>query len=68
MPAVEEVFSTHAIQDDQLRMMFSCCHPKLREDARVALVLHILCGFSVSEVANASVAGKVANPKAHHAC
>ena len=34
-------------------MMFSCCHPRLAEDAQVALVLHILCGFSVNEVAAA---------------
>src|SRR5690348_13372616 len=29
-PTVEESFSAHAIKDDQLRMMFSCCHPRLR--------------------------------------
>src|SRR5215813_8022614 len=48
-PAVEELFLPHAIKDDLLRMMFSCCQPRLPEDAQVALVLHILCGFSVSE-------------------
>jgi RNA polymerase sigma-70 factor (ECF subfamily) len=52
-PAVEELFGAAAIRDDQLRMMFSCCHPRLPEEAQVALVLHILCGFSVSEVAGA---------------
>src|SRR6201993_1720517 len=41
-PAVDELFSTNAIKDDQLRMMFSCCHPRLAEEAQVALVLHIL--------------------------
>src|ERR1700757_3804379 len=54
-PAVDELFSTNAIKDDQLRMMFSCCHPRLAEEAQVALVLHILCGFSVDEVASAFV-------------
>jgi RNA polymerase sigma factor (sigma-70 family) len=54
-PSVEELFGPHAIQDNQLRMMFSCCHPRLPEEAQVALVLHILCGFSVSEVAHAFV-------------
>ena len=44
-----------AIQDDQLRMMFSCCHAQLREEAQVALILHILCGFSVDEIAEAFV-------------
>jgi RNA polymerase sigma factor (sigma-70 family) len=55
VPAVEELFRPKQIQDDQLRMMFSCCHPRLPEEAQVALVLHILCGFSVSEVAAAFV-------------
>jgi RNA polymerase sigma-70 factor (ECF subfamily) len=52
-PAVEELFGGHAIRDDQLRMMFSCCHPSLPETAQVALILHILCGFSVDEIAGA---------------
>src|SRR5215472_9539683 len=43
-PVVAESFGTHAMQDAQLRMMFSCCHPRLPEAAQVALVLHILCG------------------------
>lgn len=54
-PAVEELFAAHAIKDGQLRMMFSCCHPRLPEEAQVALMLHILCGFSVDEVAGAFV-------------
>jgi predicted RNA polymerase sigma factor len=41
------------IQDDQLRMMFSCCHPDLSADAQVTLILKTLCGFSVSEIAHA---------------
>lgn len=41
------------IQDDQLRMMFSCCHPDLTVDAQTALILKTLCGFSVSEIAHA---------------
>jgi predicted RNA polymerase sigma factor len=55
VPVVEEFFETNAIKDDQLRMMFSCCHPKLPEESQVALMLHILCGFSVSEIAGAFV-------------
>jgi RNA polymerase sigma factor (sigma-70 family) len=62
-PAVEDLFGTHAIKDDQLRMMFSCCHPRLREEAQVALMLHILCGFSVNEVASAFVSGHAAIEK-----
>ena len=52
-PAVEELLGAHAIKDAQLAMMFSCCQPRLPEEAQVALVLHILCGFGVSEIANA---------------
>jgi len=62
-PAVEEIFAPQAIKDDQLRMMFSCCHPRLPEEAQVALVLHILCGFSVGEIAAAFVSGHAAMEK-----
>ena len=62
-PAVEELFGANAIKDDQLRKMFSCCDPRLPEEARVALVLHILCGFSVNEIANAFVSSDAAIEK-----
>jgi len=62
-PIVEEFFGATAIKDDQLRMMFSCCHPQLAEEAQVALVLNILCGFSVNEIANAFVSGNAAIEK-----
>ena len=62
-PAVEELFEAHAIKDGQLRMMFSCCHPRLPEESRVALMLHILCGFSVDEVAAAFVSTHAAMEK-----
>ena len=62
-PAVVEQFEPNAIKDDQLRMMFSCCHPQLPEEARVALILHILCGFSVDEIASAFVSGHAAIEK-----
>jgi len=63
VPTLDEQFAPHAIQDDLLRMMFSCCHPRLAEEAQVALVLHILCGFSVAEVAGAFVATEAAIAK-----
>lgn len=62
-PVVEELFAPNAIQDDLLRMMFSCCHPRLPEEAQVALMLHILCGFSVGEVASAFVSTRAAMEK-----
>jgi RNA polymerase sigma-70 factor (ECF subfamily) len=63
LPTVEELFGPAAIKDDLLRMMFSCCHPQLAEEAQVALVLHVLCGFSVGEVAGAFLCGEDAIKK-----
>ena len=54
-PVVEEMFRDAAIKDDQLRMMFSCCYPRLAEEAQVMLILNILCGFGTDEVAAAFV-------------
>jgi len=62
-PVVAELFSAHEIKDDELRMMFSCCHPRLAEEAQVALILHILCGFSVGEIAGAFVSSEAAIEK-----
>jgi RNA polymerase sigma-70 factor (ECF subfamily) len=62
-PVVEELFTPNAIKDDQLRMMFSCCQTRLVEEAQVALILNILCGFSVDEVANAFVSSHAAIEK-----
>jgi len=56
-PVIENLFGPNAIKDDLLRMMFSCCHLRLPEEAQVALLLHILCGFSVDEIAGACVDG-----------
>ena len=52
-PTIEAAFGPHAIQDDELRMMFSCVNPRLAEGAQVAVILQILCGFSVGEIAGA---------------
>jgi RNA polymerase sigma factor (sigma-70 family) len=59
-PVVEELFGADAIKDDLLRMMFSCCHPRLSEAAQVALILSILCGFSIDEIAGAFVSSHAA--------
>lgn len=53
VPVLQEQFEPNAIKDDQLRMMFSCCHPDLSTEAQVTLILKTLCGFSVSEIAHA---------------
>ena len=41
------------IQDDQLRLIFTCCHPLLPQDARIALALREVCGLTTEEVARA---------------
>ena len=63
VPIVEEAFGAHTIKDEQLRMMFSCCHPRLSEDAQVALILNILCGFGAPEIASAFLTGRAAIEK-----
>jgi RNA polymerase sigma factor (sigma-70 family) len=62
-PTIEAAFGPHAIQDDELRMMFSCVDPRLTEEAQVALILHILCGFSVGEISNAFLCSAAAAEK-----
>lgn len=62
-PVVEQMLGPDAIKDDLLRMMLSCCQPRLPEESQIALILHILCGFSVDEVAAALVVGYAAAEK-----
>jgi RNA polymerase sigma factor (sigma-70 family) len=62
-PVVAEAFEPHMIRDEQLRMMFSCCHPRLPEEVQVALILNILCGFGAGEIAGAFLAGRAAIEK-----
>ncbi|HEV2520984.1 MAG TPA: sigma-70 family RNA polymerase sigma factor [Candidatus Acidoferrales bacterium] len=62
-PVLQELFEPNAVKDDQLRMMFSCCHPRLPEEAQVPLVLHLLCGFSVGEIASAFMSSQAAIEK-----
>src|SRR5687767_5764631 len=51
--ALENLFSPSGIRDDQLRMMFTCCHPAISADSQIALTLKTLCGFGLSEIAKA---------------
>ena len=62
-PAVEDAFAGSTIRDEQLRMMFSCCDPRLPEEVQVALVLNILCGFAASEIASAFLTSRAAMEK-----
>ncbi len=42
-----------AVEDDRLRLIFTCCHPALQPDARLALTLREVCGLTTEEVARA---------------
>ena len=45
------------IEDDRLRLIFTCCHPSLPADARVALTLREVCGLTTEEIARAFLSG-----------
>ena len=42
-----------SVQDDRLRLVFTCCHPALAPDAQVALTLREVCGLTTEEIAHA---------------
>jgi RNA polymerase sigma-70 factor (ECF subfamily) len=44
------------VSDDQLRMIFTCCHPSLAPESRVALTLREVCGLTTEEIASAFLA------------
>ena len=45
------------IEDDRLRLMFTCCHPALPADAQIALTLREVCGLTTEEIAAAFLTG-----------
>ena len=57
---VEEGDDVSAIPDDRLRLFFTCCHPALAPEARVALTLRTLGGLSTPEIARAFLTGETA--------
>ncbi len=42
-----------SVEDDRLRLIFTCCHPSLPPEARVALTLREVCGLTTEEIAKA---------------
>ena len=52
LPAEPTAPSDEAVADDQLRLLFACCHPVLPIESQVALALKTLCGFSTGEIAS----------------
>jgi RNA polymerase sigma-70 factor (ECF subfamily) len=53
MADAAEPMDDHAIPDDRLRLIFTCCHPALQPDAQVALTLREVCGLTTEEIARA---------------
>jgi RNA polymerase sigma-70 factor (ECF subfamily) len=53
MPGHDDPDDESGIPDDRLRLMFTCCHPALRLEARVALTLRTLAGLTTAEIARA---------------
>ena len=53
MATPDESDAASALPDERLRLIFTCCHPALADDARVALSLRTLCGLTTEEIARA---------------
>ena len=51
--AADEPPEREPIEDDRLRLVFTCCHPALAQDAQVALTLREVCGLTTEEIAHA---------------
>ncbi len=50
----------HVIEDDQLRLIFTCAHPSLAPEARLALTLRLVAGLTVDEIARALLSTEAA--------
>ena len=53
VPADGDTGDDSVVEDDQLRLIFTCCHPALPPDAQVALTLREVCGLTTEEIAHA---------------
>jgi RNA polymerase sigma-70 factor (ECF subfamily) len=51
-----EAADDESVEDDRLRLVFTCCHPALPPDAQVALTLREVCGLTTEEIARAFLA------------
>jgi RNA polymerase sigma-70 factor (ECF subfamily) len=52
-PTSEEAADADSVEDDRLRLIFTCCHPALSPEAQVALTLREVCGLTTEEIARA---------------
>lgn len=53
LPEPDADFDGEEVEDDRLRLVFTCCHPALSLDAQVALTLREVCGLTTEEIARA---------------
>ena len=51
------LWDEQSIEDDRLRLIFTCCHPALPADARIALTMREVCGLTTEEIARAFLTG-----------
>ena len=56
---------TGPVTDDRLRLIFTCCHPALAPENRIALTLRLLGGLTVAEIARLPRAGDHDGPADH---
>jgi RNA polymerase sigma-70 factor (ECF subfamily) len=52
-PAVAALDEESGVEDDRLRLVFTCCHPALAQEAQVALTLRTVCGLTTEQIARA---------------
>jgi RNA polymerase sigma-70 factor (ECF subfamily) len=52
-----EEWDEQSVEDDRLRLIFTCCHPALPPDAQIALTLREVCGLTTEEIARAFLTG-----------
>src|ERR1700722_11738952 len=56
--ACDEVFEPTVLDDDMLRLIFTCCHPAFADEVKVALTLRTVCGLTTAQVARAFLASE----------
>ncbi|MDB5047385.1 MAG: polymerase subunit sigma-24 [Fibrobacteres bacterium] len=56
-PDDAEAWERESVEDDRLRLIFTCCHPALPPEAQVALTLREVCGLTTEEIARAFLKG-----------
>jgi len=58
-PLVEQDIEEHDVRDEQLRLIFTCCHPAIATEGQVALTLRLMGGLSTFEIARAFFVSEV---------